>query len=97
MTLAPVGQFLMHAQQRMHSSTSVATRPFIEMAAFGQTLAQVPQTVQVSSFVTGEAAMDRAPSASYGYLPGTSNSIWASGDGSDLIFDLIFNPKSMAN
>jgi len=78
-TLAPVGQFFVQAQQRMHSSTSVATLPLIEMAAVGHTLAHVPQTEHVSSLVTGETAMDRAP-PSYGNLPGISRSIWASGD-----------------
>ena len=61
LTLAPVGQFLIQAQQRMHSSILVATLPLIEMAAVGHTLAHVPQTVHVSSLVTGETAIDRAP------------------------------------
>ena len=52
-TLAPVGQFLTQAQQRMHSSILVATFPLIEIAAVGHPLAHVPQTVHVSSLVTG--------------------------------------------
>ena len=95
-TLAPVGQFLIQAQQRMHSSILVATLPLIEMAAFGHTLAHVPQIVHVSSLLTGETAIDRAPSASYGNLPGISKSIWASGDCNAVTLSLIFAPKSIA-
>ena len=51
----------MQAQQRMHRSISVATFPFIEMAAVGHESAQVPQTVQTSAWVTGATAIDRAP------------------------------------
>ena len=95
-TLAPVGQFFIQAQQRMQSSISVATLPLIEMAAVGQTLAHVPQTVHISSFVTGETAIDLAPPASYGKLPGISKSSWASGDCSAATFSFIFAPKSIA-
>ena len=73
-TLAPVGQFLMQAQQRMQSSIVVATLPLIEMAAVGHTLAHVPQTVQVSSMVTGARSLIRTP-PSYGNRPGISRSI----------------------
>ena len=72
MTLASSGQFLMQAQQWMHSSILVATLSLIEMAAVGHALAHVPQTVQVSSLLTGETAMDRAP-PSYGNLPGNQH------------------------
>ncbi len=58
-TLAPVGQSLIQAQQRMHSSILVDTLPLIEMPAVGHTLAHVPQTVHVSSSVTGETATIR--------------------------------------
>jgi hypothetical protein len=70
--LASAGQFLIHAQQRMHRSISVVTLSLIEMAAVGHTLAQVPQTVQESSWVSGETVIDLAPLASYGNLPGTT-------------------------
>lgn len=70
----------MQAQQRMHSSILVATLPLIEMAPVGHTLAHVPQIAHASSLVTGDTAIARAPSASYGNLPGTSESIWAIGD-----------------
>ncbi len=74
-TLEPVGQFFIQAQQRMQSSIAVATLPLIEMVAVGHTLAQVPQTVHVSSLVTGETAIGRAPAASYGKVPGIVKSI----------------------
>ena len=79
----------------MHSSILVATLPLTEMAAVGHTLAHVPQTVHVSSLVTGETAMDRAP-PSYGNLPGISKSIWALGDCYAVTLSLIFVPKSIA-
>lgn len=94
-TLAPVGQFLIQAQQRMHKSIFVSTCPLIEMAAVGHTPAHVPQTVHVSSLVTGAAAMDRGP-PSYGNLPGISKSVWASGDCSAVILSLILVPKPIA-
>ncbi len=94
-TLAPVGQFLTQAQQRMHSSILVATFPLIEIAAVGHPLAHVPQTVHVSSLVTGEKVIDRGP-PSYGNLPGISKSIWASGDCNAVTLSLIFAPKSIA-
>ena len=96
MTLAPVGQFLIQAQQRMHSSILVATLLLIEMAAVGHTLAHVPQTVHVSPLVTGETAIDRAPPLSYGNLPGICKSIWASGDCNAVTLSLSFAPKSIA-
>jgi hypothetical protein len=95
-TLAPVGQFLIQAQQRMHSSILVVTLPLIEMAEVGHELAHVPQMVQVSSLVTGETAIDFAPLASYGNLPGISKSIWVPGDCSELILFLILSPKPIA-
>jgi len=64
MTLAPSGQILMQAQQRMQSSTLVATLPSIEMAAVGHASAHAPQTVHMSSLVIGETAIDLAPPAS---------------------------------
>ena len=94
-TLAPVGQFLIQAQQRMHSSILVATLSLMEMAAVGHTLAHVPQTVHVSSLVTGETDIDRGP-PSYGSLPGISKSIWPPGDCNALTLFLIFAPKSLA-
>ena len=84
-TLALVGQFLIQAQQRMQRSILVTTLLLIEMAAVGHTSAHVPQTVHVSSLENGEIAIDRAPLASYGKLPGISKSIWASGDCSAVI------------
>jgi hypothetical protein len=95
-TFAPVGQFLMQAQQRMHSSISVTTLPLIEMAAVGHTLAHVPQTVHVFSSVTGATAIARAPPAAYGNLPGTFKSFWASAECNAVTLSLIFAPKSIA-
>jgi len=65
-TLAPSGQFFMQAQHLMHFSTFVVTLPLIDMAAVGQTLTHVPQTVHTSPAVTGEISSGRAPSALYG-------------------------------
>ena len=96
MTLAPVGQFLIQAQQRMHSSILVARLPLIEIAAFGHTLAHLPQTVQVSSLVTGETAIGRAPPATYGNLPEIYKSFRTSGDFNTATLSLIFSPNSIA-
>ena len=86
----------MQAQQRMHRSILVTTLLLIEMAAVGHTLAHVPQIVHVSSLVTGETAIDRAPSASYGNLPAISKSIWLSDDCSAVTFSFTFTPKFIA-
>ena len=95
-TLAPVGQFFMQAQQRMHRSVSVVTLPLIEIAAVGHTLAHILQRVHVSSVVAGATVMGLAPLATYGNLPETFKSSIASGDCSALIFSLIFTPRSIA-
>ena len=59
-SLAPVGQFLMQAQQRMHAPISVATLSPTEMAAVGHTLAQVPHTLAVPGDVASASDMEAA-------------------------------------
>ena len=80
----------------MQSSISVATLPLIEMAAVGHTLAQVPQMVHVSSLVTGETAIGRAPAASYGKVPGIAKSVREPDDVNDVTFYFTLAPNAMA-
>ena len=70
MILAPVGQFLMHAQHLMHVPGSVTTVSPTVIAAVGQTEAHFSHFMQIISWVTGETS-GRAGRSLYGKFPGT--------------------------